>query len=352
MSAPPSSLHLDGSLGATLVGAVVGTFLFGIESLQVFNYYYEYTKDPKSLKTAVATVWSVGLAHSVTLWHALYSITVTFYGQPSHVLRPPHSLELTVLFSALTNITVQTFFALRIRTLSGHWPITILAFVLTTVRLSIQLVMMVFFWDSPGFRIIYEELYWEMVTVSVIGLVVDMLISGSMCWCLLVKRHETDFPQTRKMVDTLIVWCIETTSLTAAAGLLELVLFLSRPDLAWMTFFLVQPKLYSNSMLAHLNGRERLRRYGGSQLGTAQLPLTAQPDDVSFRVRARTAAGVWSEMDAKHAAPEAQVGAVGGGPTAGDLEAAEHRTSSSSVSSGCMDGQTADGARRRPRSRS
>ena len=43
----------DGTLGATLVGAVMATFLFGIASLQAFNYYRSFPEDTKRLKILV-----------------------------------------------------------------------------------------------------------------------------------------------------------------------------------------------------------------------------------------------------------------------------------------------------------
>lgn len=49
----PHSPALDGTLGALEVGTVAGTFLFGILTLQTFNYYRRFPKDSKTLKTTV-----------------------------------------------------------------------------------------------------------------------------------------------------------------------------------------------------------------------------------------------------------------------------------------------------------
>jgi len=56
----------------------------------------------------------------------------------------------------------------------------------------------------------------------------------------------------------------ETTLLTTASGIMQLILFLTRRhDLSWEMFFLIQAKLFSNSMLASLNGRKRFRSLDG-----------------------------------------------------------------------------------------
>jgi len=61
------------------------------------------------------------------------------------------------------------------------------------------------------------------------------------------------------MLDTLILWTLETTTITSLAGIMQLILFLVRKDLAWMVFYLIQPKLFSNSLLASLNNRQAIK---------------------------------------------------------------------------------------------
>ncbi|KAJ7210920.1 hypothetical protein GGX14DRAFT_697468 [Mycena pura] len=252
-------MSLDGTLGTIVIGAAVGTVLFGIMTMQTFNYYDRYSKDPARLKVLVAAVWFLELGHTITLWHALYRITVTFYGQIAHILDPPPSLALTVLFSTLIYATVQTFFALRIWTLSGSYYITIVCSILTTARFAFSLTILSLFLGSNGFEIFTNKIHWSMIAVSSLGPAVDLLIAGSLCFFLWRRRSESHFNATRKLLDTLILWSIETTAITCAVGVMQLIFFLAKSDLAWLTFNLIQPKLFSNSLLAHLNSRERIR---------------------------------------------------------------------------------------------
>ncbi|KAJ7802558.1 hypothetical protein B0H14DRAFT_3884498 [Mycena olivaceomarginata] len=113
---------------------VLGVFLFGIETLQTFNYYRRFPKDSNLLKAAVAFVWVLELGHTISALHALYLQTITFYGQPNHVLSPPLSEDITILFAGLIYTVVQTFFANRVRVLSGQWYIMALACVLGLLR--------------------------------------------------------------------------------------------------------------------------------------------------------------------------------------------------------------------------
>lgn len=55
MSASPKvpAIDLDGTLGDIQIALVLATWLFGIGTLQTFNYYREFPKDPKILKGLV-----------------------------------------------------------------------------------------------------------------------------------------------------------------------------------------------------------------------------------------------------------------------------------------------------------
>ncbi|KAJ6456632.1 hypothetical protein C8R47DRAFT_1165222 [Mycena vitilis] len=252
---------LDGTVGTTLIGGVLGTFLFGIATLQAFNYYRQYPKDNRILKTLVAVIWFLELGHSICVWHGLYTMTVTFYGQPAHLANPPHSLPMSILFTALILAPVQTFFAYRIKLLSGRWPITILCSVLTTMRFAFSIVLIEVFWTSPGFAVLHEPKgHWVYMMVVALGPTVDIIIAVSLCYLLWkIRREGSQFTQTRRLLDTLILWTVETTTVTSVAGIMQLLLFLVRKDLAWMVFYLIQPKLFSNSLLASLNNRQTIR---------------------------------------------------------------------------------------------
>ncbi|KAJ6523919.1 hypothetical protein DFH09DRAFT_1419178 [Mycena vulgaris] len=260
MSDSPLSVPLDGTLGTTEIGAIMGTFLLGIGSLQTFNYYQHYPNDTATLKTVVGILWFLELGHLISVWHAVYSMTVTFYGQSAHLVNPPHSLALSILFTSLIIPLVQSFFARRIRVLSGHWLITIICSVLTCLRFAFGIFLMVVFWTSRGFSILESKAHWIFTTVASLGPAVDFITAASMCYFLWKMREDgAHFKRTRRMVDKLILWTVETTTITSVAGIMQLLLFLVRKDLVWMTFYLLQPKLFSNSMLASLNNRQNLR---------------------------------------------------------------------------------------------
>ncbi|KAJ7094380.1 hypothetical protein C8R44DRAFT_384962 [Mycena epipterygia] len=251
-----STPALDGTLGAVEIGVVLATFLYGIQTLQTFNYYRDFPNDTRILKTMVTAVWLLELGHTICTCHALYSVTVTFYGQPQHIADPPLSLILTTLFSPVIVIIVQTFFAIRVGVLSARWLIPGLCCILNFVRLAANLGLVVELVKHSSFSFAVEKLHWLVLITTSIGPSVDLILAASLCYCLWRVR---DLQQTRRIVDTIILWTIETTVITSLAGAMMLILFLARQDLSWFVFFLVQAKVFSNSLLASLNGRKRFR---------------------------------------------------------------------------------------------
>ncbi|KAJ7110922.1 hypothetical protein C8R44DRAFT_856744 [Mycena epipterygia] len=254
-----SQLSLDGTLGSLEIGTVLATFLYGIQTLQTFNYYREYPEDGVMLKTFVAIVGFLELGHTICSCHAMYLTTVTFYGQPQHIMDPPLSLIFTTFFHSGIIIVVQTFFAFRVATLSRRWSMTILCCLLNLLRLACILVIFAKLCIHPDFSILVTELHRLMITSFSIGPIVDFIIATALVYDLW-RARDSHWTETTHIVDTIIVWTVETTMITSISGLLTIILFLARDDLTWTIFYLIQAKLFSNSMLASLNGRQRFRR--------------------------------------------------------------------------------------------
>ncbi|KAJ7081119.1 hypothetical protein B0H15DRAFT_855108 [Mycena belliarum] len=254
---------LDGTLGAIVIGILLSTLLFGIATLQTFSYYRRFTKDTVVLKSAVALLWLFELGHMICICHAMYQLVVTFYGQFEHLSSPPRSLAISITFTALVLVLVQTYFASRIRVLSGRWHLTIFCSILSLLRFAFSIRLTDVFWNSPRFSVLQSNIRWTFTTVVSLGPAVDLSIAASLCYFLWkIRSSQTSFNRTRTLVDSIIAWTIETTLLTSFAGVMELILFLARGDrdLLWLPFYFIQPKLFSNSMLASLNNRQ-----GGSR---------------------------------------------------------------------------------------
>ncbi|KAJ7116033.1 hypothetical protein C8R44DRAFT_793968 [Mycena epipterygia] len=246
---------LNTNLGAIELGTIFSILLFGIVTLQTFNYYRNYAKDGRPLKTLVFVTWLFELAHSICIIHTVYSLTVTFYGQPEHIEAPPNSLGISLLFSALITELVQMFFANRIRVLSGgHLIIPIICVMMASTHLVSSCAITAISIHLGSLSVIQVRFRWILMIAVIASTISDVLIASSLCYWLWHFR-KNGLKQTRRTTDSLIAWCIETTLITSGAGIIELILFLAVDSLVYQFFYLLQAKLFSNTMLASLNAR-------------------------------------------------------------------------------------------------
>ncbi|KAF7378187.1 Saposin B-type domain-containing protein [Mycena sanguinolenta] len=259
MATPPPIPPPYGTLGDIQIAMVVATWLFGIVTLQTFNYYRDFANDRTIMRALVGGIWLLELGYTIACWHAMYLVTVSFYGQPEHIFAPPISMVFPIFFNALIAIGVQTFFVYRVWVVSKQWHIPVLCCAMNIVRLGFNMLVFAKLWQNPIFSRLNTELNWPIIVGSAIGPAVDMIVATSLIFTLWHQRR-TGVKRTSRIIDDIIIWTVETTLLTTMTGVMQLVLFLARRnDLSWLVFFLIQGKLFSNTLLASLNGRKRFR---------------------------------------------------------------------------------------------
>ncbi|KAJ7638175.1 hypothetical protein FB45DRAFT_396934 [Roridomyces roridus] len=243
--ASDSSLY---TLGVFEIGGVCSTMLFGITSVQAFNYCRHYPKDALLIKLTVLSVWLLELAHGMVVWHGIFTLTVTFYGETSHIAQPPRTIWLSLLFSSLIVTIVQIFFANRIRVFSHRWIVSIICWLLAIIDLGTSLAMLVILMERKHIDVLQVQYRWLMAVSLGLSSFVDVCIAVSLC-VLLVRMRTGTHRKTKRLTDKLIKWSIESTIVKSGAGLLQLILFMTRGDLTWVFFYLIKATLFSNSML-------------------------------------------------------------------------------------------------------
>ncbi|KAF7352526.1 hypothetical protein MVEN_01217600 [Mycena venus] len=220
------------------------------------------------LKAVVILTWLLELVHTILIWHTIYSLTITFFGQEDQVFTPPRTFYLTLLFSTLVTTTVQIFFAKRIQLFSQEKLVPFITCILAGV-VSMGVVAIVALLSAHNTLEILKPYRWLGSIVLALTAFVDVLIATSMCY-FLQRARSADFQKTATIIDTLITWSIESTVVKSGASIIQLVLFLTRPnDFLWIIFFVPKASLFSNSMLASLNGRQRLTSVADDSAGGA-----------------------------------------------------------------------------------
>ncbi|KAJ7214971.1 hypothetical protein GGX14DRAFT_562998 [Mycena pura] len=202
----------NATLGATEIGSVVGAFLFGIVTLQTYNYYRKFPGDSALLKTTVALAAGIG-AYDISV------ARLTLYGEPQYIASPPLSEVMTILFATLLYLIVQTFFANRVRILSGHWLTMVIASCLSLLRFIANMGSVGLLFHYRRVTILHEwPGQWLVTTALALGLAVDILITASMCYYL-QRLRSCDSKRLQNMIESLILWSIGEESAHHAHGI-------------------------------------------------------------------------------------------------------------------------------------
>lgn len=187
----------------------------------------------------------------------LYWLTVTNYGNLEALALGHWPLNVSAFFDGLVGALVQTFFAYRIYTLTGKWYITVVSWLgsATGFAMTFAITIISFKTQVATFSIQYS---WLVTTGLVMLLFVDIVNTVSLCTYLRIER--TGFSSTDSMLNKLFLWTLETGLLTSLAALLMVVLLLTEKSTTlWICISIFYAKLYSNSFMASLNGRQYLR---------------------------------------------------------------------------------------------
>ncbi|KAL1942061.1 hypothetical protein VTO73DRAFT_6591 [Trametes versicolor] len=223
----PAIPALDNSYGAMLLGTFLGIMLYGLTIHQTYRYFRLYPRDPRPLKLFVLLIVTLETLHTVIWMIACYHFLITDYFKPSAITAGQWTDKVNVI---LTSVSMLATFGFGI---SG----CVKAFELSLV-------------DFPRFS-------WLISGAYGCALATDTLLTGALIHVLLHSR--TGFKSTDSLIDTLILYSINTGLLTGITGLLTFVFALILPgNYIYAGLSIVNLKLYANSVLAILNSRRSL----------------------------------------------------------------------------------------------
>ncbi|KAH7914161.1 hypothetical protein BJ138DRAFT_1144516 [Hygrophoropsis aurantiaca] len=249
---------LDFSLGALEIGVLLSTCLYGVTTVQAYTYWSSRFRDPLWLRLLVASIWVLESFHTIFLWVYLYRLTVTYYGVSAVLASTTWSLDVSALFDGVIGATVQAYFAWRVHVVSQKYFIPVVSWCGSLLQLSAATAITIL---STGTTIVYFDTHYEwLIAVNLaLDLFVDLVNTSALCYHLWLGRN--GMRHTDRVLDTLLMWTIETGLLTTVAAVMMLILSFAMAETAlWITISMFYAKLYSNSLLASLNGRSSLRR--------------------------------------------------------------------------------------------
>ncbi|KAJ7631644.1 hypothetical protein DFH06DRAFT_1223714 [Mycena polygramma] len=248
------------TVGALLVGGLFASLLAGIVNLQAVLYYRSYkTRDPVLIKLLVLGVWLLDNLHTGLIWGGLWDYLIQNYAVPDRVDSIPSCIALTVVITAIVTFLVHCFFAHRIFLLSKRdWFMTLPVLALTLLRLVAASVSTWKMLHYRSFDLFRQHARWIWTLGLAVSSAVDILIAGLLVY--LFQKNRTGSGRFNHVLDKLILYGLETGSLTCLGTIIAMLLWVTPPDnLIFLGVHVVIGKLYSNSLLVTLNTRKNIQ---------------------------------------------------------------------------------------------
>ncbi|TFK72786.1 hypothetical protein BDN72DRAFT_956978 [Pluteus cervinus] len=254
-----SGFDLLFNLGTFEIGSTVSSFLLGTTTSQAYTYYRRYPRDPLSTRILVGTILFLEVCHTAATIQSFFTVSILNYNQPEKIFeKSPVGYTLSILLSGLIASLVQVYFANRARIITQKTWFTALAWALSLVRFMGTIWLTVLIWIMPWLDFL-RQWRWVAIVVWTIGAVVDVLIAGFMSLDLIRKRREAT--QSKRILDRIIAATVQTGLLTSATTIAIAVCFVAMPlNFVWGAIGATLAKLFSISLFASLNARERLNR--------------------------------------------------------------------------------------------
>ncbi|KAJ7894545.1 hypothetical protein B0H13DRAFT_835885 [Mycena leptocephala] len=266
MLAPASDFHMPvpvadipRTLGALLIGGLFASLLAGMVNLQTILYYRSYQRDPLPVKYLIFGVWVLDNIHTGFIWGGLWYSLIQHYGMESRIDSISWCAGLTVIITALITFLVHCFFAHRIFLLSKkNWFMALPVLALTLLRLvaaSVSTWEMLRYRSFDMFRVHARWIFTLGLSVSS---AVDIIITGLLVY--LFQKNRTGTGRLNHVIDKLILYGLETGSLTCLGTIIAMLLWVITPqNLIFLGLHVVIGKLYANSLLVTLNTRKNIQ---------------------------------------------------------------------------------------------
>ncbi|KAF9445954.1 hypothetical protein P691DRAFT_239638 [Macrolepiota fuliginosa MF-IS2] len=258
---PLSSImaSLASTQGAMLIGVLFAVFSQGILSVQVYDYYMNFSDDPRRTKFFVALLWALDLTHLALIAYSIYYYLILNWGDTPALSHRIAAFNWQLLFIGLSTLLSQTFFLFRIWIFSER-NVCIVTPVLLSILATFSLLI-------AGFgRTSRTITAGGPAPLFIAGAVTDFMIAGILCYYVRKKSEGTRRMRlTRTLVNQVIRYTVATTALTSLLVLACLTAYLAAPHTSFfIALHFSSGRTYSIAVLVNLNARRKFRETIGS----------------------------------------------------------------------------------------
>jgi len=260
---PTAGSLIESTFGVMLIGMSIAAVLHGLITMQCIYYFMNYPEDKWLVKGLVSLVFVLDTVQLGCMIRTVYEYLVLDFGNPIPLLYTVWTLNIEVLIACIITFVIRLFFTRRVWVVSGrNKPLTLLILVVGITQLALGGWLSAEFFIQKAFVKIPEFKTGLIFQLS-FGIMGDILIGFTLCYYLFKSR--TGVGRTNQLLSTLIIWTVNTGLNMAMSEVCVLATFLASPrTFIFLAVHFLVSKVYSNSLLASLNNRRRIRGALGS----------------------------------------------------------------------------------------
>ncbi|KAL4256227.1 hypothetical protein AB1N83_011608 [Pleurotus pulmonarius] len=252
---------ISSNFSALFLGNLFATIFYGITTQQTFTYFkLNSAHDTTTLRLQIAFLWLLDGIHIAFITHSVYSCAA-WSTTSLEAVRPVWSISAQVFIMTFSDFLVRGIFASRVWIVSRKNVFMVVPIAaLSTVNFILGLVLASKLLKIPTFSELWStNIQPAMYSNLASGVAADLSIAVALVFWLLKSR--TGFKRTDSLLNTMMVYAVNTGLLTTICGFTSLVTYAARRnDLVFLGFFFVLSELLINAMLASFNARQCMRR--------------------------------------------------------------------------------------------
>ncbi|KAH8921792.1 hypothetical protein BT69DRAFT_1282879 [Atractiella rhizophila] len=264
---------VEQTVGSLMIGTWVNTALWASEMILIYNYWADMGSLPAPLlHSAVAIVGVVDTFCTAVNMIGVYDYTISHWGKTAYLATQHWEIPAYLASTAVVGLIVQSYLTHRYFLLSRHRIVSLFLALCTLLGFGGNLAVMVgiIVWTKYTDR---EKVKTSVIIWFCAKAMTDISIAAALVFYLFRRRTHTVFEETRSLLVRLMLYAVETGSVTSFASLAAFGLFLHNPNSnAASAIGQCLGRLHSITFVFNLLFRSKLReKFIERQIGSLKL---------------------------------------------------------------------------------
>ncbi|KAG2088746.1 uncharacterized protein F5147DRAFT_43804 [Suillus discolor] len=249
-------INIGKTFGALFIGVTIAAVLFGLSNVQAFIYFLTHVGTGMTFyKLAVIWLWILDALHLILIGHCVYYYLVINYANVSALTEIVWSFKLQIVVEVFIVYGVHLLYVYRIWIISRGRS-RILPIIVGLIEISLSGVAIALIWALYQCHVFSDLVKIQWSTFMTLGTITfaDFIIASSLCYLLATSR--TGFSGTDSVITKLMVYIINTGSLTSMCSMAAMITCAVMPrNFIFLAIEILLANVYINSFLALLNAR-------------------------------------------------------------------------------------------------